>query len=282
MQKRQIALLLLLLTAAGIAVAFRVVPFTAAYREARFSRMSLEDLSRAQESHVNDSIFLYYFGKRLNERQDFGQAATVLERAAGFDPDSARIRDEWARAQLGSGQVTVAFGQLRQYLGKHPRSGEAQLLLGKFYATQQNYDAARTALESAVKKGADTAETWSLLAHVRIKLGNNEGALAALDHAIRLRPDSADDHLQRAVLLTVADPTHARREYACAVELAPRNATCHREYSRFLLNAGDAAHAEQEAQQAVALDGSDGLARLMLGRSLDAQGRAREAVPFLE
>lgn len=264
------------------AVALRVVPNIPAFHEARFSRMGLRDLARGQEAHADDPIFLYYFGKRLNEAGQYATALPVLARAAGIDPDAARVRDEWARALLASGHVSEAFGELRQYEGTHPRSAQAHLLVGKFYATEQNYEAARIALEASVKRGLDTAEVWSLLAHVRIKLGNNGGAQEALARALRLRPDSADDHLQLAVLLTAGDPARARREYARAVDLAPRNATCRREFSRFLLNVGDTSAAEREARAAVALDGSDSLARLMVGRCLLAEGRAREAVPFLE
>src|SRR5579871_586185 len=139
MGNRSLSRVLLLVAVAAGTLAVCAVPYTALYRNARFSRLRLEELAGIQERYVNDPIFLTYFGRRLNERQQFTQALPVLERAAGLDPDSAPARDEWAKALLGTGQVSLAYGQLRQFLGTHPQSAEAYLLLGKYYVTQQDF-----------------------------------------------------------------------------------------------------------------------------------------------
>ncbi len=282
MTKSWILRTLQLAAVAGVTLAVCAIPYTAAYRDARFRHLGLEELSRTQEAHVNDPIFLYYFGRRLNERQQYGASLPVLERAVGLDPDAARARDEWARALLATGNVTGAFAELRQFVGTHPNLADAHFLIGKFYATQENLTTARSALERTVQLDPQNGEAWSLLGKVRIKMADYAGARQALETALRLRPGAADDHLQLGVLLAPDDPHHARQEFARAAALAPRNPVVRREFSRFLLTTQDAREAEAQARQAVQLDAQDEFAALMLARALVAQNRWNEALPYLE
>ncbi len=277
---RNIVAVTLVVAAVGAALAVSV-PYTAAYRNARFSRMSLDEQIRTQARYADDPIFLYYLGRKLNRQQRFAEARPFLERAVGIDPDSVAYRDEWARAQLGTGQVSTAFGQLRQFLGTHPHSAEAHLLVAKFYATEQNNEPARRALEEAVKLDPGNAEAWSLLAQVRVKLGNTGGAQEALERALELRPNDASDHLQLATILGT-DPQRAGAEYRRALELSPKDAVCHRQYGRFLLDHGQPAEAETQARRALELGPADPLAADLVGRCLVAEGRERDGIPYLE
>jgi len=281
MRKRRLFTSIVLMALACVAVGCFVMPFMPAYRDARFGKMSPEELSRIQLAHLNDPVFLYYFGRRLNEQHLSIKALPVLEHAAGLDPDSARIRDEWTKAQLACGEVSLAYGQLHQFAAAHPRSAEAQLLLGKYYITEQQFEQAGKALEDSVGKDAGSAEAWSLLAHARIKLGNNGGAQVALEHALRLNPSAALDHLQLASLLASTDAVRAKAEFLRAVSLAPGDAVCHRQYGRFLYDAGDSSAAEQELRRAVELDPTDPFAAYHLANCLLALNRPNEALPLL-
>jgi tetratricopeptide (TPR) repeat protein len=280
-RKRWITRIAVLLVVAGATLAVCALPYTAFVRNARFARLSLEEQLRQQEQHFNDPLFLYHFGRNLNARQRFKEALPVLERAVGLDPEYAASRDEWARAQLGCGRVSDAYVQLRQFVGTHPKSAAAHFLMGKFYVTQENLHPARHALETTVTLDSNQPEAWSLLAHVRIKMGNGGGAREALESAIRLRPDAADDHLQLGVLFSNSDPGRARREFTRALELAPNSAVCHRQYGRFLLDRGEVVLAEQEARRAIELDGGDSFAAFLLGRCLVEQKQPEAALPYL-
>src|SRR5205823_4197023 len=116
----------------------------------------------------------------------------------------------------------------------------------KFYLTQANLEPARHALEETVRLDPGRAEAWSMLANVRIKTGNDAGARTALERALRLRPDAPQDHLQFAVMLAQQDRIRAAAEYERAISLAPADAACHRQYGRFLLDAGDPSGAEAQ------------------------------------
>ncbi|HEV2471913.1 MAG TPA: tetratricopeptide repeat protein, partial [Chthonomonadales bacterium] len=219
----------------------------------QFRRMSLHSLALIQRDHLNDPVFLFYFGRRLNDAGSSDQAIPVLERAAGLEPDDGPVRDEWARALLQTGQVTRAFGELRQYLGTHPGSAEAHYLIGKFYFTEGSLAPARSALQEAVRLDAGSGQAWSLLAQALIKTSDTGGAEAAVRKALAIRPDSAEDHVQLASLLAARNLPAADKEFRTAIELAPGNEEAHREYSRYLLAQKRAPEAETQARLATRL-----------------------------
>jgi tetratricopeptide (TPR) repeat protein len=115
----------------------------------RYRHMTLLQMIRQFPKHRVDPIFLYYLGLKLNQRGDYVHADPVLRHAVGLDPDNPKYRDEWARALLGSGLVTAAFGELRQYVGTHPQSAQAHYLMGKFYVSQRAMDKASDELQKA-------------------------------------------------------------------------------------------------------------------------------------
>lgn len=258
------------------------------YQERMLARSSLAALTRIAASRRDDPTFLYYLGLRLNQQQRFTDADPVLRRAVGLDPDSARLRDEWTRALLGSGLTTAAFGQLTEFAGTHPRSAPAHFLLGKFYLAQNSMRRADEELEQAVTLDPGSAEAWTCLAQAADSLALATRARQAAERAVMLQPKNAGYHAMLAGLLAVDNQqAAAQREYETAVNLAPGIAALHREYAIFLLgtaiDASQWRRAEGEARQAVALDGTDPGAFLALGRILAGAGRQAEAVaPLLQ
>jgi tetratricopeptide (TPR) repeat protein len=259
------------------------------YQEWRLARLSLAQLQKERGNRLDDPRLLYYVGLRLNQQGRFREADPLLRQAVGLDPHSPRLRDEWARALLGSGLTTAAFGQLRQFAGTHPQIPEAHFLLGRFYFTQRSMRRASEEFEEAIRLRPGYGEAWSYLAGARDALNDMPGAKRAAERAVALRPHSASDHLMLASLYArLNQPEEARREFARAaassrtrVELKPRQAAVHREYAIWLAEAGtqpdDLARAESEARKALALDADDARANLTLGRILLRTDRAEAA-----
>src|SRR5262249_14266802 len=143
------------------------------YQEWRLARMTLPGLEQEQRARSDDDPrLLYYLGRQLNRQGRFAEADPILRRAVGLDPDTPRLRDEWARALLGSGLVTAAFGQLQQYAGTHPNLADAHLLLGKFYVNQKSMRRAEEELERAVALNPGLADGWTYLTIAREGLGD--------------------------------------------------------------------------------------------------------------
>ena len=280
-----VALLLAVISAAGLAFVARQTPW---YAEWQYARLSLAELEAegAGGNGENNPRLLYYLGRRLNEQQRYAQADPILRRAVGLDPHAPRLRDEWARALLGSGLTTAAFGQLREFAGTHPDSALAHLLLGKFYFTQNSMKRASEELERAVSLNPSLADGWAYLAGAADALGDAKRARAAAEKAVALRPKHAPDRLILAGFLAASgDAAAAHREYDAAVRLGPNNPAVHREYARWLLSSGGvgekAVQAEEHARRAVTLDPADPAAQLVLGRTLAQRGDDASAAPIL-
>jgi tetratricopeptide (TPR) repeat protein len=276
------AVLLVAFVAAGV----WGIPRHPWYQEWRLSRLSLVSLQKERGIRMDDPVLLYYTGLRLNQMGRYPEADPLLRQAVGIDPDAPRYRDEWARALLGSGLTTAAFGQLRQFAGTHPDLPEAHLILGKFYLTQRSMRRAQEELEKAVQLAPGSGEGWAYLAAAREALGELEKAFEAALKAVDLRPDNAKDRLLLASLLVRRNQVgEARKEYIKCVSLAPKWADAHREYALFLLNshtgAEDAKLAEAGALRAVELDPGDPRAAFAAGRALRQNGKLQEAAPHL-
>jgi tetratricopeptide (TPR) repeat protein len=275
---RRVRDMALLTAVAAATLSVFALPYTEGWQNARLSRLPVEQLRAGAGAHQNDPIYLYWLGRGLNERQQFEDAEAVLHRAAGLDPDSPRIRDEWARAQQGAGSVTDAYTQLRQFAGTHPQSAEAQFFLGKYHFSQEAWGAARTCLEQAVALTPNHAEAWSLLANVRFRQKYVEDGVVALRRAISLDPTNAVNRLEMGAYLSSRNPEQARKEYEYAVTLRPDWYMARRELALFLLDKGQSEAAEAQARQAVTLNPTDPYSQLALGRAALTAGKAQEAV----
>lgn len=255
-------------------------------QEWRLRRASLPALVRERGTKTTNPRLLYYIGLRLNQQGRFAEAESNLRAAVGMEMESARLRDEWARALLGTGRITEAFGQLREFAGTHPNSAPAHTILGKFYFTQRAMQRADDEFERAVTLDPSQAEAWAYLSQAASQLNLGDRPLEAARHAVGLQPENAGYRLLLAPLLERANQQDAAgQEYARAVELAPKNAVAHQLYALWLSTHAakpeTLAQAEAEARKALALDANNPVAQLVLGRTLRAAGRATEAIPPL-
>ncbi len=266
----------------------RLAWFTPTVQEWRLSRASLPELLKERGSLSGDSRLLYHIGYRLNQEGRFAEAESNLRRAVGIDPDSPRLRDEWARSQLGTGAVTEAFNQLHQFTGAHPNSSPGHTNLGKFYFTLKSLQRSREELEKAVALDPANAEAWAYLSQATGQLNVPERPLEAARKAVELAPKVAGYRLLLASLLEPTNhPEEAGQEFARAVELAPDNAATHQQYAAWLYkhssDPAGRAKSEVEVRKALSLDTNDGASYLLLGRLLRDAGKQADAItPLLE
>ncbi len=268
----------LICLAAVLAVGASLTLQSGTYQDWRLSRMSLSELKQELQDRGESSRLLYYIGLRLNQQKRFAEADGYLRQAVGLDPDTPRLRDEWARALLGSGNTTAAFGELREFAGRHPDLAEAHYILGKFYYTQRSMERASEEFTRAVALKPDYAAAYLYLAGAEDSLRDLAKAWQAASHAVALNPQSAEAHLAFASLCarTNQPPALTRAEFEKTLALAPRHAVAHQEYARWLLDTAktpaDRSLAAQQAQQAIALGIGDSASYLILGRARNYNG----------
>lgn len=261
----------------------RAYRYTDRYQDQQWASLSLQQLQTQLKAHQDEPLFLYHYGKRLNQTEHFKEAQAVLERAGERLPDSARIRDEWAKALLAQGNLTAAFNILTQYTRIYPQVAEGHLSLARFYVSQNAMRRGGEELELALRLNPELGEAWYYLAVVRDHGGDQAAALTAIRKAVALRPESAPDFALLGELLRNAnDLAGARSAYQRAVSLDPKKARYHFSLGSLLLTTQELAAAEKEAQLGIQVDPEEADCHLLLGKVRQAQGRDKEAIAPLE
>ena len=244
-------------------------------------------LSSGQDlQKVEDSSLLYHLGKRFNEAQRFAEARAVLQQGVGIEPDSARLRDEWAKSLLGLGEISEAFAALKQFVGTYPRDIEGHLALTRFYLAQNAFEKAKGEAEAALSLDPHSGEAYKYLALIKREMRDAPGALLAAEKGVAELPQDSQAHLLYAIaLVEKADTQKVRAAFLEAIRLDSRNEEAKREYAFWLLRVNGQPEAlieaEKMAREATILKPQDGLAYLTLGKALLRLNRTPEAVENL-
>ncbi|WP_420627419.1 O-antigen ligase family protein [Candidatus Leptofilum sp.] len=136
---------------------------------------------------------------------------------------------------------------------------------------QGNPSAALVAYETAVHYQPNRAAYHVAMALTAAQVGNFAQAEAAMGEAIALRPANPVLYTQLAAIyaheatVTPEKIELAYGAYEQAIALAPTIALTHQQYADLALRIGDEATALRQAQQAVDLDATDGMAYGILG-----------------
>lgn len=269
--------LVLLGVAGGLGV--RAYRGSERFLDQQWSPLNREQFQAQLTQNKNQPAFLYHFAKLLNTQERFRDAQTLLETAAERQPDSARIRNEWAKALIGQGNVTGGFNVLAQFVKAYPDSAEGHLNLARFYVSQIAMDRAGEELDQALKLDSGLGEAWFLLAVARDHNSDQAAALNAIRKAVTLRPESAPDHALLGDLLRGAnDPNGARTALEKAVQLNPKQASYHRSLGTLLLGLQDAARAEKEARAGIQCDPEEADSHVLLAQALQLSGKWKESV----
>ena len=281
-------LLILTVCVLGIAAAIlwvRAIQFTAPYQERKFAAAALPTLERDALRYQDNPVFLYHLGRQLNRAERYAEAVPVLERAAGLNPDDARIRSEWADALVATGRVTGAFGQLNDYLRAHPNEAQAHLMMGQFYGAQNSMKRALGELEKCVALDARQAQAWKLISVSAAQLYQPARRIEAARRAVALTPNDAEARHLLGAALGAKDRAEAVINLREAVRLAPENVLFACELGKILLESPDSAErseAEKALRSAAERQPDNADANRLLGQALLLRGEANGAKRFLE
>ena len=121
---------------------------------------------------------------RLLER-----ARVKLERVYAISPWHAETLFALGNLWLAKGERTRAKSFYRQTLEQNGEHSRALNNLGVLAIEEKRWALAEAFLTRALEIDADNAKTFYLLAEARFQTHNRAGASAAIEHAVRLRPD---------------------------------------------------------------------------------------------
>ena len=144
----------------------------------------------------------------LRKQRRFEQAGTILRELASNGGNSARAEALFAlgKVELAAGRQARAARAFDQAIEWLPSQAELRISIARAYLVHDSKEHVASALpiaQKAVVLAPDLAEAHSTLARVKELDGDLEGAAAAYEAAVRLRPDY--HHARRRLLRLALD-----------------------------------------------------------------------------
>jgi tetratricopeptide (TPR) repeat protein len=279
--KKVIALSLLI---AATTLSLWAFTYTDTYRHWHWKRASLSDLQKSASQSPNDPLVQYYLGIKLQESGRHDVALPYLERAVGLNMDEANYRNAYAQSLLSTGQISLAFTSLKQFVQTHPDSSEGHLILARFYIAQSAYTKAIEELQAALKIQKDQPDAWLLLAISHKELNEIPLALESAKEATQRQPDNAAAQaLLGEMLLQNNDITGAMTAFDRSLAKDNKQPILLTLKARTLQDRlGKFDEAAKIAEQAIALDKTLAEPSLILGRCYLGTKKPELALPLLE
>lgn len=179
---------------------------------------------------------------------------------------------------IGGGHPALAANEAAALRARFPRDAEAARLHGIALFQLDRFDDALAALDAALVLAPDSVDVLCNLGSVRVACGRVDDALRALEAAQRLAPThpavlNGLGNARRAA----GDLAGAREAYAAATVAAPDHIGAWCNLAAAELALGDVQQAERSARHAVTLVPAHPEALFVLGHALAAQHRHVEA-----
>ena len=211
----------------------------------------------------------------------------------GFGP---RATDEMAELilqvltiQPGAQQTLLAHLALKRsrdeilghqaQLRKDPDDHATRTALAVRYLEVGQIDLAVAELEEAIRLAPDSAEAYYNLGTARLSQNQIENAIAAFRQAIEIRPDYAEAHNNLGGLLdSTGNPAEAALSYRLALQFEPTHAGAHYNLANALMYQGSVDEAIMHYRDALAATPNDADVHNNLGRALTTKRTWVEAV----
>jgi tetratricopeptide (TPR) repeat protein len=166
-------------------------------------------------------------------------------------------------------------------------AGDQGALLHKLRALRRQqagrWAAAAQDIRAALAEWPDDFSAWNLLGFCEARAGSPQAAVAALEQAIRLKPDYAPAFVNKAwALEMLGELKEAREAYAAAADLDPADPRPGAGLALLAARAADWATARSLAEAALARDPAQGSAHTALAMADLGQGQAAAALERLD
>ncbi|HLV59927.1 MAG TPA: tetratricopeptide repeat protein [Fredinandcohnia sp.] len=274
-----------------------------AYRDATEAAREILDHDRGNaEAHAYLAYVLALRWGEQGEGEDLHrQARQHLEEAERRAPDHPRVIAAKALLAFFEGDPATAETILGEAVGGRRRAGLGLLYetLGRIRMESGELDAAAEALREAQGYDFNNPRLLSALGVVHWRRGSAPEAWAVFDSALRVDPTHADSLLGRALLVLDSLETRSEEDRKRLLEEAasqvakvlelPSGSISTRQLARakfaqgqIALARGDESQGRRLEQEAFALDPRNADIRVLRGRRLLREGKAREAARDLE
>jgi len=215
------------------------------------------DAARAAEyfrralHYKNDNVYaLVYLGLAYEKQGQEEAARDCYIRALAMKPDEAEANYYLALNLVRAGNVAGAIPFLEAAATASPGDPDAWRLLGECYFKTQDFANASRALEKAAALAPLDADLRVKYATALMATGRYDQGLAAVDAALRLKPDVSGAHnLSGKYYFRRGDLARAADEFRREVELSPGAADPHAYLAEYYYQTGNAAAGRAEYER---------------------------------
>ncbi|MEO7997226.1 MAG: tetratricopeptide repeat protein [Gemmatimonadaceae bacterium] len=150
--------------------------------------LAAESYRRALRCDPRYALAYANLGVALAEMGEGAAAREALQQAASIDPTLVRARLNLARLHAQQRDPLAALSLLRELSTFHAAHADVWHEMGLVLVTLHRPEDARRAFASALENCGDHAEARYALSQVLAELGDADGALREMQHALRLSP----------------------------------------------------------------------------------------------
>jgi tetratricopeptide (TPR) repeat protein len=209
-------------------------------------------LTKYVEERPKSSWGWYALGYTQFAQKKIGESIKALAKSLQLDLTNAEAHKILGRNLMIIGRFDAAQIEFEQAVRHKPDSAESHFNLGKLFSIQDNWQPARKAFEAALQIDSSYLEALDGLGFALEALGDDAGAVAKYEEAIRLNQAGGGQF-----------------------------ATAHVNLSAFYNRTGDPAKAFEYAKKAIELDPKSDRAWFQRARADEREGRLTDAVAAL-
>jgi tetratricopeptide (TPR) repeat protein len=207
------------------------------------------------------------------------EAVIQLSNALKVDHNFADAHYQLSKVYLKEGAVQPAFQELRRTVDLQPGNIKARIDLGNLLLAGRAPDRAAEQANAILALQSNNPDAFSILAGVAASKGNRTEALAQIQHALAIDPQRAAFHATLG-MIQASDPATAAgadQQLRKAVALDGKNINARIVLAALLQKKGDLAGALEQMKGAVAADPKNLLARATLADLYLRQNDAAQA-----
>jgi len=224
----------------------------------------------------------YSLGVAAFNAEQYGVAAAALNRAVDAESANAEARRMLALASLNAG----AFDRAAELLKADPdvqRDPSLQYAYGVALVHSGHAADAERLFSSLLAAHRDNPELTVLLGQAHAEQGDFDGAIAALQRAVQLKPEIADAHRTLGVIyMKQGKLPEAAAALRAELTSHPGDAVARYTLASVLDLQGQHDEALKEVSRVVQARPQDADARYLMGKILLARGSATDAAEHLE
>jgi len=207
-------------------------------------------------------------------------AFAVVEYASAvrLDPKYGEAHFKLAQTHERMNNLRLAFPAYIRAADAMPDNREAQLKAAQFLLAARQFEDAKARVAAQLKKDPKDVDALLLQANAMAGLQDPAGAVAQIEEALKVSPDSSQAFLNLGVVrLQTGQSKEAEAAFRRAIELAPSEINPKLALANFLWASGRATESEAAIKEALAKEPQHLLANRMLAMLYLSSKRTKEA-----